>query len=92
MARDDQITRWEYFEGEELTRAEEDTDGDGLVDQWERHVDGAMVDMSLDTTFERERPDRRLVYSPSGELLRVEVDSDGNGVFEPGPPAQEPAR
>ncbi len=92
MARDGLVSRWEYYKGEQLVRTEEDTDGDGEVDQWERHTGGVMVEISLDTTFSRRQPDRRLTYSPDGTLLSIEVDPDGDGEFLPGPPVDGPER
>ena len=47
MAR---IDRTEYYLKGELSRAEEDTDGDGRVDKWERYASGALTSVSFDTT------------------------------------------
>ena len=31
------IDRWEYYEGGQLVRVEEDTNGDGRADKWETY-------------------------------------------------------
>ncbi len=81
-AYDGRISRREFLEGGRLARIEEDTDGDGIVDKWERYKDDALVVMDLDTQ-RRGKPDRRLIYGPGGQLERIEVDADGRGEFRP---------
>jgi hypothetical protein len=73
------MTRVERFEGGVLSSIEQDSDQDGRIDTWETYVDGALSVLALDTTG-RGSPDRRLLYSSSGEV-RVEVDPDGAGEF-----------
>lgn len=75
------VTRTEFFEGGAMARVEEDTDGDGRIDKWETYTDGALSTMALDTTG-RGTPDRRLVYSATGALDRIEADPTGSGRFE----------
>jgi hypothetical protein len=83
--RDDVIDRREFVEGDEVIRAEEDSDRDGRMDRWEGYKDGVLVTLALDTTGQLGRPDRRLVYGDNGDVVRVEVDPDGDGVFSPVP-------
>lgn len=85
------FNRVEFYQSGSLARVEEDTNGDGRVDKWETYaVDprGApgqsrpIVTASFDDAF-RGMPTRRLVYRPDGSgILRVEVDPDGDGVFQ----------
>jgi hypothetical protein len=80
--RDGRVDRREFFRGETLERAEEDVDGDGLVDKWETWDAGALRVVAFDTTFSTGRPDRRLTYDASGRLTRLEADPEGDGRFE----------
>jgi len=77
------IVRREHYKDGVLDRVEEDTDGDGRMDKWEHYVEGALARLDLDLTG-RGFPSRRLIYAPGG--VRVEVDPDGDGTFEPVPP------
>ena len=78
-ARNGKIQRIEHFEHDVLTRAEEDTDGDGNIDKWET-FDGLSLAMVAFDSAHRGRPDRRLVYGADGSV-RVEVDPRGDGRF-----------
>ena len=80
IADDGRVTRREFFEGTDMTRVEEDTDGNGVFDKWESYRDGALATLSLDENGDG-KPDRRLVYKPDGSLDRIEVDPDGSGQF-----------
>jgi hypothetical protein len=80
LADDGRVTRREFFEGTEMTRVEEDTDGNGVVDKWESYRDGALSTLSLDENGDG-KADRRLVYRPDGSLDHIEVDADGSGQF-----------
>lgn len=79
-ARDRRPDRHEYFRGEVLVRAEEDTNGDGRIDKWERYEGTSLREAAFDTTFTRGRPDRRVLYDPQGQSV-VETDPDGDGQF-----------
>jgi len=84
------ITRREFYLKGVLQRTEEDTDHDGRIDKWE-YYDGKVltrVEFDLDG---HGYPDRRLVYGPDGNVVRVEVDPHGTGTFVP-VPAASPAR
>jgi hypothetical protein len=50
-----------------LTRAEEDTDGNGRSDKWESYHGGVLQYIDLDTTG-RGVPDRRFVYDAHGDV------------------------
>jgi hypothetical protein len=77
----EKVTRWEYYEGGQIRRVEEDTDDDGRVDKWEMYEHGALVRMDLDLAG-RGFPDRRMVYGAGGGLERTEVDEKGDGRFK----------
>jgi hypothetical protein len=81
LKRDGKITRIEHFEDELPVRAEEDVDADGRMDKWETFEAGRLTSVSFDSTH-RGTPDRRIVYGADGEV-RVEVDPDGDGRFDP---------
>jgi hypothetical protein len=57
-----------------LLRAEQDTNFDGLVDQWQEFEDGKLRVLLLDSEQRSGRPHRRLVYGPDGSLTALEVD------------------
>lgn len=77
---DGRVTRREFFEGSEMVRVEEDTDGNGVIDKWETYTAGTLRSLSLDENGDG-RPDRRLLYKPDGSLDRIEADPDGSGQF-----------
>jgi hypothetical protein len=77
---DERVTRKEYFEGAEMVRVEEDTDGNGLFDKWETYANGALTVLALDENGDG-KPDRKLFYTPDGGLDRIEVDDTGSGQF-----------
>jgi len=80
-AQNGKVTRTEFYDHDVITRAEEDTDGDGRIDKWETYRDGAVSMVAFDTTH-RGTPDRRLIYQPDGRV-RAEVDPTGSGQFVP---------
>ena len=75
--RDRSIDRHEFFRKDALERAEEDTNTDGLPDKWERYENGALREVSFDTSFRLGHPNRRLVYDAQGQLLAMETDVKG---------------
>ncbi len=79
-ADDGRVTRKEYFDGTEMVRVEEYTDGIGALDKWESYTAGALTVLSLDENGDG-KPDRKLFYTPEGALDRVEVDETGSGQF-----------
>jgi hypothetical protein len=77
--RDRHRDRHEYLRDNVLVRAEEDTNGDGRIDKWERYEGGALREAAFDTTFTTGRADRRVRYGTQGTT--VEEDRDGDGKF-----------
>jgi hypothetical protein len=55
-----------------VVRAEQDTNGDGRIDQWQRFEHGKLRELLIDTTLASGEPNRRLVYSDNGVLQRIE--------------------
>jgi hypothetical protein len=80
--RTSRVDRREFYRGEVIERAEEDTNQDGVVDKWERFEGGVVREIAYDTTHSAGRADRRLVYDAQGTFLRLELDPDGDGRFE----------
>ena len=70
--RDGIADRHEFHEKGVAVRAEQDTNGDGRIDQWQRFDRGKLRELLIDTTQSSGRPDRRLVYADNGTLQRVE--------------------
>ncbi len=75
----ERIARTEYYEHGALVRAEEDTDGDGVVDKWETYDGDRLAVVAFDEAH-RGRPSRRMVYAADGSV-RIELDPDGSGHF-----------
>jgi hypothetical protein len=82
LLRDRGIDRREFFRDDTLVRAEVDSNGDGRVDRWEMFESGSLARVSLDTTFASERPNRRLIYDAEGRFRAIEIDRNGDGVWE----------
>ena len=80
--RDGVVDRRETHERGVLVRAELDTNADGVPDQWQRFEQGRVRELQVDSDFQLGRPDRRLVYGATGTLDAIEIDPDGDGVFE----------
>jgi antitoxin component YwqK of YwqJK toxin-antitoxin module len=76
---ENKIDREEFYENGSLSRAEEDTNGDGRVDKWETYENGALKTASMDENGDG-RPDRRLTYD-GGNLLLIESEPDASGRF-----------
>lgn len=74
-----QISRWEFYKGEVLDRAEEDTNADARPDKWETYKDGAVVTAAFDENGDG-RPDRRFTYDGSA-LAFIESEPDAAGNF-----------
>jgi hypothetical protein len=77
------ITRREFYNASKvLTRAEEDTDGDGMMDRFETYADGAISTVEFDEKKPYDgKPDRRMTYSPQGALVSIETEPDGLGGY-----------
>jgi D-glycero-D-manno-heptose 1,7-bisphosphate phosphatase len=74
------IDRWEWYEGDQIVRAEEDASGDGKVDKWELFANGVLASVELDEDYDG-RPDRRLNYGAGGRLISIESEPDGRGGY-----------
>jgi hypothetical protein len=90
--RDGQFDRVEFYQNGALTRAQEDTNGDGKADKWDSYKPvehpkpGEPAYTITSTEFDDSgsgRPERRFVYGPGGVIARVEIDRSGSGKFEP---------
>ena len=81
---DGTIVRREFYSNGLIERVEEDTELTGRVSKWEFYTSGVLARVDLDLTG-RGTPTQRLIYSPSGEVVQVESDPDGDGRFEPAP-------
>jgi hypothetical protein len=76
--RDGFIDRREFHERGELVRTEQDSNFDGLPDQWQQFENGKLRTLLLDTGLGRGKPDRRLDYDPDGSVTNVNIDPDGD--------------
>jgi hypothetical protein len=83
--RDRVRDRHAFYKGQTLLRMEEDTNGDGLIDKWDRYEGPVLREVGFDVTFSRGRPDRRSLYDAQGRFTGVEVDPEGDGTFVPVP-------
>ena len=93
--RDRALDRHEYFRGETLVRDEEDTNGDGRIDKWERYEGAVLREAAFDTSFLQGRADRRVLYDAKGRFAAVEAGSrwrrqvrscEGEAATSPRPP------
>lgn len=73
------IDRREYYLGETIASAEEDTNHDGTVDKWESYDAGVLKTVSFDENGDG-KPDRRLSYA-DGVLIAIDSDPDSSGAF-----------
>lgn len=80
--RDRQIDRREFYQGQTLVRAEDDSNADGRTDRWDRYDSGVLREVAFDTSFARGRADRRVLYDATGHFVAAEADPDGDGRFE----------
>lgn len=90
--RDGRFDKTEFYEQGGLVRSEEDVNGDGRADKWETYRPIARAGPNepaygiTSTTFDDTgsgHPERRFLYGPGGAITSVEVDPDGDGVFQP---------
>jgi len=79
--RDRVFDHHEFYRGQALVRTEDDTNGDGRIDKWERYEGSVLREAAFDTTFARGRADRRVLYDGNGKFTDVEEDPDGDGTF-----------
>jgi hypothetical protein len=72
--RDGIADRREFHDKGVLVRVEQDTNGDGQIDQWQRFADGKLRELLIDTSQKTGRPDKRLLYANDGSLQRIDAD------------------
>ena|SRR5436190_21485280 len=70
--RDGVADRHEFHENGALVRTEQDSNGDGRIDQWQRFEGGVLRELLIDTTQSSGRPDRHFVYGRDGSVQRVD--------------------
>ena len=77
------VVRREFFEGGVKVRAEEDTDGDGVIDRWEGgFVNGTARVVEFDDEKKRDgAPTQRFTYNDRGGLVSIESEPDGKGGY-----------
>jgi len=90
--RDRVRDRHAFYNGPTLLRVEEDTNGDGLTDKWDRYEGAVLREVGFDVSFSRGRPDRRALYDAQGRFTAIEIDPDGDGTFVPAPAEPEKPR
>jgi hypothetical protein len=83
------IDRWETYDpsaagsgpesAQSLVAVEEDTNGDGRADRWEKYAGGQLQTASFDENYDG-RIDRRLTYQ-NGVLVLIESEPDAVGSF-----------
>ena len=78
---DGRIDAYEYYRGGALTEEEIDLDLDGLVDVVKNYRGGVAVEKRYAIGFRADLAVLRL-YDDSGQLVRVERDTDRNGVVD----------
>jgi hypothetical protein len=71
--RDGVVDRHELHDKGALVSADQDTNGDGRIDQWQHFVNGRLTELLIDTTGTSGHPDRRLLYAADGSLARVDA-------------------
>jgi hypothetical protein len=77
------ITRREFYNAaKQLMHAEEDTDGDGLMDRFEAYENALLRTVEFDEKKPYDgKPDRRITYSAEGVPVLVETEPDGKGGY-----------
>lgn len=77
------VVRRDFFQGGVRVRAEEDTDGDGIMDRWESgFVNAAARVVEFDDGKKRDgRPTQRFTYNERGALVSIETEPDGRGGY-----------
>jgi hypothetical protein len=88
-ADEKRIDRWEHYDPSTagagpqgagaLLAAEEDTNGDGKPDKWEKYEGGTLISVEFDENGDG-KPDRRLTYR-QGALATIESAPDGAGRY-----------
>lgn len=76
------VVRREFYQAGVKVRAEEDTDGDGVMDRWETFDAGRLASVEFDDAKRRDgKPTQRFTYDARGGLVSIESDPDGRGGY-----------
>jgi hypothetical protein len=76
------VVRREFYQAGARVRAEEDTDGDGVMDRWERYAGGVLTTVEFDDGRKRDgTPTQRFTYDGRGGLMSIESEPDGRGGY-----------
>jgi hypothetical protein len=77
------VVRREFYTSGEKVRAEEDTDGDGVMDRWETFDKGRLRSVEFDDAKRRDgKPMQRFTYDDRGNLTLIESQPDGRGGYQ----------
>lgn len=79
---DRRITRREFYADGVIRRVVDDVDGDGRPDKWEQYDNGVLARVDLDL-LGKGFASQRLVYTATGDVVRIETDPEGDGGFVP---------
>src|ERR1019366_3641243 len=74
------VVRREFYKGDVMVRAEEDTDGDGLMDRWDTFENKHLrtTEFALGHTG---KPGKRFTYDDKGALVLIETEPDASGRY-----------
>jgi hypothetical protein len=76
------VTHREFFQAGARVRAEEDTNGDGVMDRWEQYEAGQLKTAEFDDGRNRDgKPTQRFTYDGRGGLVSIESEPDGRGGY-----------
>jgi hypothetical protein len=77
------VVRREIYVDGKYARAEEDTDGDGLMDRFDTFdAEGHLKTSAFDDVKPYDgKPDKRFTYDATGNLVLIETDPDGAGGY-----------
>jgi hypothetical protein len=76
------VTHREFYQAGARVRTEEDTNGDGLMDRWERYEAGQLKTVEFDDGKKRDgKPTQRFTYDGRGGLMSIESEPDGQGGY-----------
>jgi hypothetical protein len=72
--RDGVADRHEFHSNGLLVRAEQDSNRDGRIDEWQHFTNGQLRELLLDTSMASGRPNQRLIYRADGSLEHVDSE------------------
>jgi hypothetical protein len=74
------VVRREFYQGGKIVRAEEDTDGDGLMDRWDTFENGHLRTTEFDLGHTG-KPGKRFTYDDRNALVLIETEPDASGHY-----------